>query len=93
MWLVFCSESLTVFILCSHTHTLSLSLSAAFSPTGVLKGLDPIEQEINSRPGLYRTKTAALPDLSPEAFNATVRASNLSVLSSRAVVATLWALK
>jgi hypothetical protein len=43
----------------------------------VLKGLDPIEEEINSRPGLYRSKTAALPDLSPEAFNATVRATSL----------------
>ena len=35
-------------------------------------GLDPIDEEINSRPGLYRTKTNALPDLSPETFNATV---------------------
>jgi hypothetical protein len=40
-----------------------------------LPGLDPIDEEINSRPGLYRTKTNALPDLSPETFNATVGSS------------------
>jgi len=37
------------------------------------KGLDPIEEEVKQRPGLYKKKTDALPDLSFETFNATVK--------------------
>jgi len=44
-----------------------------FWMSSLAKGLNPIEEERKNRPGLYRTKTTAMPDLSPETFNATVK--------------------
>jgi thiol-disulfide isomerase/thioredoxin len=39
----------------------------------ISKGLDPFDEEKRTRPGLYRLRTDAVPDLSPETFNATVK--------------------
>jgi len=44
-----------------------------FFMAAISKGFDPFEEEKKLRPGLYRTVTESLPDLSPETFNATVK--------------------
>jgi len=44
-----------------------------FWMAAVARGLDPIEEEKKSRPGLYKGKTTEVLDLSPESFNATVK--------------------
>jgi thiol-disulfide isomerase/thioredoxin len=44
-----------------------------FWMAAVSKGLDPMEEEKRARPGLYRKKTTAVLDLSPETFNATIK--------------------
>jgi thioredoxin-like negative regulator of GroEL len=50
-----------------------------FWMAAVAKGLDPIEEEMKARPGLYKGHTTDVLELSPETFNATVKMpSNLN---------------